>query len=281
MRQKLIFLDIDGTLVGRTHRIPANAVFAINAAQANDHKVVICTGRAKPEIESHILDPGFDGLIAVSGAYIELDGRLCSESFIDASVITRVTEIYERLGVYYLWQSSKGMWATSQYLEKVMARRRFAGSTEGAQMWHDIAEVRDRANKLGVGIGELIDASKGTFLVPDTSTVTVDDVRMAIGRDLTVINGSMGAFSKVNGEVMIPGVTKGTGLRYAAEHWGVDIEDTIAIGDSDNDIAMLQEAGTAVAMGNGTESVKSIADFVTSGVDEGGIINAFCQLDLI
>lgn len=283
MPRKLIMLDIDGTLVGRTHRIPADAVLAVHAAQANDHLVMICTGRAKPEIEDHILAPGFDGVIAAAGAYVEVGGRVLSETFIDPEVVTRVTQIFERLGVDYLWQSSKGMWATSGYLTRLKVRSRFSGTSRESTLryWYDIDHARDRASALGRPIGELVPASKGTFLVPPWSKVAIDDVREAIGDYLTVINGSMGLFAKVNGEVMIPGVTKGSALHGVAETLGVDESDTIAVGDSDNDLPMLMVAGVAVAMGNGTDSVKEVADFVTSDVDQGGLLDAFTRLGLI
>ncbi|MBW3093480.1 HAD family hydrolase [Bifidobacterium sp. 82T10] len=283
MSRKLILLDIDGTLVGRTHRIPADAVLAVHAAQANGHLVMICTGRARPEIEDHILTPGFDGVISSAGACVEVGGKVLSETFMDPEVVTRVTRIFERLGVDYVWQSSKGMWATSGYLTRVNMRERFAKPSRESTLeyWHGIDRMRDRAVALGKPIGELVPASKGTFMVPPWSNLGVDDVREAIGDYLTVINGSMGMFAKVNGEVMIPGITKGSALHGVAETLGVSETDTIAVGDSDNDLPMLMVAGVAVAMGNGTDSVKEVADFVTGDVDQGGLLDAFTRLGLI
>ncbi|MBT1166382.1 HAD hydrolase family protein [Bifidobacterium simiarum] len=281
MSRRLILLDIDGTLVGRTHRVPADAAQAVKAAQANGHLVMICTGRASSEIEGHILEVGFDGLIAVSGAYIEVGGMMCGERFIKPDVVTRATAVLDKLGVDYLWQSSKGMWATARYLERLMVVARFGRTDEELSRWHDIDDSRREADELGWGIGELVPASKGTFLVPDGLDLSVDDVRRALGDDLVTINGSMGAFAKVNGEVMIPGVTKGSALRDVATLMDIPMSRTVAIGDSDNDLAMLEMAGTAVAMGNGADSVKRIADFVTDDVDGGGIRNAFSRLHLI
>ncbi|PLS31455.1 cof family hydrolase [Bifidobacterium margollesii] len=281
MLRRLILLDIDGTLVGRTHHIPADAAQAVKAARAKGHLVMICTGRASSEIEGHILGVGFDGLIAVSGAYIEVDGMLCGERFIKPDVVTRATAVFDRLGVDYLWQSSKGMWATPGYLKRLMVFARFSESEEELSRWHDIDGSRKEADELGWDIGELVPASKGTFLASDDDDLSVDDVRRALGDDLVTINGSMGAFAKVNGEVMIPGVTKGSALREVAALMDIPMGDTVAIGDSDNDLPMLEAAGTAVAMGNGTDSVKCVADFTTDDVDDGGIRKAFERLHLI
>lgn len=280
MQRKLILVDIDGTLVGDTRRIPGDAVLAVKAAQSNGHLVMICTGRASGEVEGHILSCGFDGLLAASGAYIEIGGEVYSERFVEPSVVTDVTAALDQLGVDYLWQSSKGMWGTPRYLEKLLVVKRF-DSPEERDRWHDIDESRKLARERGCDIGDVVPASKGTFLVPDGSPVTVASVREVLHGAMTVINGSMGSFAKVNGELMIPGVNKGTALLDVADRLGIPLEDTIAIGDSDNDLAMLRMAGTAVAMGNGTDSVKAVADKVTGDVNRGGLLNAFTELRLI
>ena len=57
--------------------------------------------------------------------------------------------------------------------------------------------------------------------------------------------------------------------------------DTFAFGDSDNDLRMLQSAGTGVAMGNAKEEIKKAADFITDSADDDGIYNAFKKFGLI
>ena len=65
--------------------------------------------------------------------------------------------------------------------------------------------------------------------------------------------------------------TKGNAIRYLAKKWGIRKEEIMACGDQDNDIEMLLSAGTKVAMGNATENLKKIADFVTDTVDNDGV----------
>ena len=67
------------------------------------------------------------------------------------------------------------------------------------------------------------------------------------------------------------GVSKVTGLRKLAEHLGIDVNDVIAIGDSDNDRIMLKTAGFSVAMGNALEELKVCADAVTADNDHNGV----------
>ncbi|MBK8047769.1 MAG: HAD family hydrolase [Anaerolineales bacterium] len=67
-----------------------------------------------------------------------------------------------------------------------------------------------------------------------------------------------------------PGVDKGSGLRKLCEILGISPERVLAIGDSDNDIPLLQAAGFAVAMGNATPGVKAVADWIAPTIDEDG-----------
>ena len=73
---------------------------------------------------------------------------------------------------------------------------------------------------------------------------------------------------------MNKGVTKGTALRTIENRIGVRYEETMAFGDGGNDIPIIREAGIGVAMGNANESLKAVADNVTSSVEEDGISQA-------
>ena len=66
--------------------------------------------------------------------------------------------------------------------------------------------------------------------------------------------------------------TKGKAILALCEHWGIDIRDVMAVGDQDNDIEMIKTAGIGVAMGNATQGLKDVADFITKTVDDDGIV---------
>ncbi|MDO4491016.1 MAG: HAD family hydrolase [Lachnospiraceae bacterium] len=66
------------------------------------------------------------------------------------------------------------------------------------------------------------------------------------------------------------GVSKAEGLRILCSHLGIAVEDTIAVGDADNDLAILKAAGLSVAMGNAAPHIKEIADVITGTCDEDG-----------
>ena len=70
------------------------------------------------------------------------------------------------------------------------------------------------------------------------------------------------------------GQSKKVGIDIFCDHFGIDINRTMAFGDGGNDITMLQHVSVGIAMGNANEEVKLIADYVTDDVDSDGIWNA-------
>lgn len=78
-------------------------------------------------------------------------------------------------------------------------------------------------------------------------------------------------------EIAAKEATKGNAVRFLAKKWGIKKEEIMACGDQDNDIEMLLSAGTKVAMGNATEGLKKIADYVTETVDNDGVCKAIAK----
>ena len=81
--------------------------------------------------------------------------------------------------------------------------------------------------------------------------------------------------------IFINGIDKGTAVRDVASLLGYSVADTIAIGDSDNDTAMLKAAGTSVAMGNAIHGIQAFCDFTTTDIHQDGLANAFKTLGLV
>ena len=77
------------------------------------------------------------------------------------------------------------------------------------------------------------------------------------------------------------GINKSYGMEKYLEYVGLTRKDAIAFGDGPNDLDMLSFAETGVAMGNGLEEVKKLADFVTKDINENGIAYALKELGLV
>ena len=73
---------------------------------------------------------------------------------------------------------------------------------------------------------------------------------------------------------MKKGSSKGEAVKMLAKYLGVSQEEVMCIGDSENDLSMITWAGTGVAMGNAIDSVKEVANYVTSDNKHGGVAEA-------
>lgn len=275
MAPKHIFIDIDGTLVGYDAKIPPSALKAIQAAQARGHKIIIATGRQRAQIYPELLDAlDFDGIIASTGAFVECNGQTVYESIVEGDDLRFITDYFRCEGICYLLMTDSELYADRSFHEIVLPYMREVGYTEALieGAYGNVKTVEDPTAVRGV--------QKFSYFLSDKTT----DV---MSRDLDdrfyVVDYSIGKLktNKLFGEITLAGVNKGSGILHYLEAAGASLEDTIAIGDSGNDIDMIDLCAVGVAMGNATDKIKSAADFTTTDVDKDGIHNAFLRLGLI
>ena len=82
-------------------------------------------------------------------------------------------------------------------------------------------------------------------------------------------------------DITANGADKGKGILAMARHEGFDPSRTIAFGDGGNDTSMILQAGIGIAMGNAIDELKQQADYVTTSVDDDGILNALRHYEVI
>jgi hydroxymethylpyrimidine pyrophosphatase-like HAD family hydrolase len=78
-------------------------------------------------------------------------------------------------------------------------------------------------------------------------------------------------FGPESGEIAVKGVNKKNAVEFVLEHLGLKKEQAIAFGDGDNDLSMFEAVGYKIAMANGTDNLKQVANEVTLDADENGI----------
>ena len=82
-------------------------------------------------------------------------------------------------------------------------------------------------------------------------------------------------------DIVPAGGNKQVGMKKILEYYGIRSEECMAFGDGGNDIPMLQYAGIGVAMGNARPEVQQVANFVTSSVDDNGIVFALKHFGIL
>lgn len=274
---RLVFLDIDGTILDHDQRFSPRVAEAVHTARGNGHVVLICSGRSPVEISHRIHAIGFDGVISAGGGFTEFQGELVASHTLSEDAVQQLIEFYSRHEVEFTLQAFENVYPSAGLFDRIrpILHARAGGDTEAERA--DLARLADRFSRSGAA--PLTGIAKSTFFGVEATTYAT--VRDGLGDRFHVITGTVPYLGEAGGEVTYPGIDKGASIVELAERLGVPLERTIAIGDGSNDIEMLGVAGVGIAMGNADAAVKAAADEITASVDDGGVYAAFARHGLV
>lgn len=269
-QRRAVFVDVDGTLVDEQGRVPADAARAIADARARGHLVLLATGRSVSELWSDLTGIGFDGMVCASGSYVAVDGQVLSEHYLTPDQIDHVAEFFGGgVGTYFL-QGNDANYASQGTRDRLLEMLRDSPlDPEGAFSFVDL--VRPLAD-LGDG--------RVTKVVYFDSVAAIDAVRAEFG-DFEVVPSSVSLMGGHAGEMSLRGITKAHGIDVTVAHFGLRLQDCIALGDSYNDLDMLRHVGVGIAMGGAPDDIVNAADEVTGPPGQGGLATAFRRHGLI
>lgn len=271
-----MFLDIDGTLIDEQEQIQASTVEAVVRARAAGHLLFICTGRSRAEIYPQILDIGFDGIVSAGGSFVWLDGETRVSRTMPIEDAAFAIDSFTRAGIDFYVQSDSAVVASPGF--RAHLRRLLAA--ELAESNRVEADGQVQFEKFFDEGGQVLrdDIGKMCFL---SAATPIDDIRAAFEGRFDIINATVPVLGPHSGELLQRDVNKGSAILEVCRLKGLDPADTIGIGDSINDVEMLELTGVGVAMGNAPDAIKAHADQVTTGVDDNGVWNAFVRNGLI
>lgn len=272
MEQKVIFLDIDGTIVNAYGIIPESAKWAIRQAKANGHHLVVCSGRSRFQIYDEVLELGFSGIVGGSGVFVMAEEKEIFHAYIDEAHRKSSFDYLESNGFLFCYQADDGV---------VMNRR----SSEGIlKMYREKGMSEERIARLA-GNTHLTEEpwknERSEKIVYYEAPFPVEKVHADMEPYFDVVRLSLDGMDEFTGEVGINGINKATGMEIYLKHVGVSRQNCIAVGDGPNDLQMMEYAGIGVAMGNAEDDVKQRADMVTDHINEEGLYHAFVRLGLI
>ena len=275
--KKLLFFDIDGTLAMPGHPPAEDTVRAIRAARAAGHRAFLCTGRGENMISGDIDAIGFDGGIYHAGGRALLDGRIIYENHADPSMLEEVLPVIRDNSIFYTIETTEGEFA-SAFDRKILADLNLAGAnTEMVRMIETVFLKRENTlpDYRGQGIYKVF------FFVRDLSDF--ERIREAVGEKyLSVSFENLGSDMTLTGcEVSRKDINKGKAMEGVCAFLGADMKDTIAFGDSMNDMAMIRAAGLSVAMGNAEPRILEAADVVCESCAEAGVARQLERLGFV
>ncbi len=273
MTPKFVFLDIDGTIVDLDGQMPESAARALEEAQSRGHQLILCTGRQRSQVYPWLLSRiPFDGMISCAGANVYVGEKRIFHATVPQERLARLIEYFRRENIGYGLQT-EGAFVTEAWCEqKILDLFQSLGrSAEDIRVLFGGTTV-DAHTEMRTDVEKAIYVRSGRSL---------ETVRGEIGDYFTVLRYSFGEVDEENGEVTITGLNKTSGIQAYLEYHHADRADTIAIGDGENDMDMLEYAAVGVAMGNAAPHVKQCADVVTDHINQDGLAKAFAKLGLI
>lgn len=256
---RYVALDVDGTLVGPDGAVADAVVAACREAQDAGLHVGLATGRMALGVSDVLDRTGLRGPhLLHNGAEVRVEGEVVASTPIapaaaralvdEAIASSRYLEVYVDDGYLVTSDDERAAdhWAIlgREPLARIADGRELDGRTTRVPKVTAIAFEPDEVD----GIVELL-ARHGLTAGPAGSPATPH---------LTYVNGTD------------PAADKGTALRAAADHLGVDVAAAVALGDAGNDLPLLRTAGTAIAMGQADEEVRAIAHLLAPPVTEDG-----------
>lgn len=264
MDRKIVFFDIDGTLVDNdTHVIPESTKEAITRMKKNGHIAVVNTGRTWVSIDEQIKEMGFDGYICGCGTYVLYRGEWLMKKNLSEELCAETVERFRMWKVPAFYEGYDGIY--------------FDESTEVAdERVKDIqTKMKDRAKVLPREMrGSNIKFDKFClyFLEESQKEAALEWMEthfFCIKREHEMM------------EIVPKGYSKATAVEYLRAYLKIPLENCYAIGDSTNDLPMLQAVPNSIAMGGAPEEVTRICRYQTKKVMEDGIFFILSQCGLI
>lgn len=279
MKRKVIFLDVDGTLVNDNGIIPKSAKIAVKEARENGHYIFLCTGRSKAELFEHIMEIGFDGVIAAAGGYIEHNNKVVMHKKVKNEDVKHLVTYFDENNINYYLESNGGLFA-SKNCKNQLREIIFGDPNLDSKVREELEEGMNPFIECLIEDEDLIrdDINKISFLGSETP---IEVIKKEFASKFNVISSTVPIFGENSGELSLPGIHKALAIEILLNHLNLSREDTLAYGDGINDIEMLEFVKVGIAMGNAKEELKKIANDITDTHDEDGIYNSFKKYALI
>lgn len=261
----LAALDMDGTLLNSAHEITPFTRDALNRADAAGKVIALCTGRCLSELRDHLARvPGIRYAINESGGclYDVRADRILRQAVIDSAAVERLFDLAAprdvMLQCFFGNQSyiQPGRDGDMAYYHMGSFREVFATSAifspDIRALWHASGKPITKFN------------------LYFASEEEKDRFTAGMGEMDLCVTGCLG----IGYEISPLGAGKDDGLRALCDHLGIPVENSMAVGDGNNDIELMQAAGFSVAMGNAVEAVRRVADATTGDCDHDGAARA-------
>lgn len=260
---KIVSIDIDGTLINDRHEITPKVKQAVQAALAQDVKIVITTGRPLPGVQDILSELGIAGadqyVITYNGGLVQTaDGqKTLFRQPLAVSEFKKINAFMAAQETYVQVESHDAAYTTNHRVHPW-------ASFENSLVNLPLFVLDSEAELENVAFIKAIANAESDALDAVQAAVPAE-----ISEQVNVIRSTAN-----NLEFIDLQASKGNALLALADELGVARGATMAIGDQANDYSMIEKAGIGVAMGNAIPSLKAIADYETTSNNDSGVAQA-------
>ncbi|MDE7311529.1 MAG: HAD family hydrolase [Eubacterium sp.] len=262
MNYKLICLDIDGTVLTDGKKVMPEVKQAVREASDMGIQIALASGRMPAGVDLVEKELGVQCVkICNAGTYVVLgDQRISARYLLPHTMLTVYQEIADKNQVP-LWIFQERKWFVSsmdRYIEREMEIVQYRPEMV------DINKLADQWEKEKTGPNKLLIAAapeKVQAIYGQMKQQALPEIDLACSSESLI-------------EIFPKGVSKGTALIRICEKLNISLEETIAIGDQELDLPMIEAAGVGIAMGNAIEELKQKASYITKTNNEAGVAHA-------
>ncbi|MYL46717.1 Cof-type HAD-IIB family hydrolase [Virgibacillus halodenitrificans] len=236
-KYRLLALDLDETLLTIDKRITDETKKWINKAIAEDIHVVFATGRGLQKIGDFREELGLNSpMVLVNGGEVwGGSNNLLGRYFISKQDIRTLHQLAMEAEAFYWGYSVESLTGPGTWCEEMFHRN-----------WMKFGMRHDDPN-------------------------VIQQLKCQLENAKTLEITSSG---DTNIEFSLKGITKESGIRKVCEHLQLEMKEVLAIGDNLNDLRLIEHAGLGIAMGNGDEKLKAVADGITDTNEKDGVAKA-------
>ncbi|MEE2522044.1 HAD-IIB family hydrolase [Pseudarthrobacter sp. J75] len=275
---RAVFLDVDGTYADYGV-VPDGHVRAVQAARAAGHKVFLCTGRPLSMLPPSILAAGFDGVVASAGAYVQVAGEVLVDRRLPDDLAYRAVAALDAHGAVYILEAVEALYAPESVEARLrsIVRQHFSNHPDGPEAGSSAILGAVRPLPAPADAADLPAFAKVSVF---ESPVPMEQLVTEIGDGIAVVANSIVEEGRHAGELYQAGLSKADGVAAAIAHLGIAREDTVAVGDGENDLEMIAYAGIGVVIEGSSPALMALADRTAAPPHEEGLVAAFAELGL-
>lgn len=262
--EKIVFCDIDGTILPTNKVISKTTIETINKLERKNIGFVLCSGRCRNRVLSVAKQADSSRFVICSNGADVYDFKNDIEIFkdkIDLYSIKKIYDLCETLKLDILFKCGKLDFINHPFNARteseVVSKQDLKKMSE-----YGVAQI----NVMGENKENLL---KLVDIVNRMKKVEVSNLSKALIQpdDFSIDCDHTSLFIDINNK----GITKGTGIEKLAENFKIPLEQTLSIGDSINDLSMFERSSVDVAVYNSINELKNHADVITKSNDNNGV----------